>query len=212
MTQIEQARKGNITPSLKKVAAEEGVAPEKLLNLVAQGKVVIPHNPNHTSIHPVGIGQKLSTKVNVNIGTSMDFPQEENELKKVEISLKYGTDTLMDLSTGGDITKIRRMILKKALIPLGTVPVYQAAIESIEQRNSIINMTEDDIFSAVETQAKEGVDFMTLHAGLTSKGIERLKKQGRVGDIVSRGGAFHVSWMLNNQKENPLYVYFYLLL
>ncbi|GAH75291.1 unnamed protein product, partial [marine sediment metagenome] len=159
-------------------------------------------------IHPVGIGQKLSTKVNVNIGTSMDFPQEENELKKVEISLKYGTDTLMDLSTGGDITKIRRMILKKALIPLGTVPVYQAAIEAIEQRNSIVNMTEDDIFSAVETQAKEGVDFMTLHAGLTSKGIERLKKQGRVGDIVSRGGAFHVAWMLHNQKENPLYAHF----
>ena len=208
MTQIEQARKGNITPSLKKVANEEGFAPEKLLNLVAQGKVVIPHNPNRTSIHPVGIGQKLSTKVNVNIGTSMDFPQEENELKKVEISLKYGTDTLMDLSTGGDITKIRRMILKKALIPLGTVPVYQAAIEAIEQRNSIVNMTEDDIFSAVETQAKEGVDFMTLHAGLTSKGIERLKKQGRVGDIVSRGGAFHVAWMLHNQKENPLYAHF----
>jgi phosphomethylpyrimidine synthase len=208
MTQIEQARKGNVTPSLKKVADEEGVAPEKLLNLVAQGKVVIPHNPNRPSIHPVGIGQKLSTKVNVNIGTSLDFPKEENELKKVEISLKYGTDTLMDLSTGGDITKIRRMILKKALIPLGTVPVYQAAIEAIEQRNSIVNMTEDDLFSAIEAQAKEGVDFMTLHAGLTSKGIERLKKQGRVADIVSRGGAFHLAWMLHNQKENPLYVHF----
>jgi len=104
MTQIEQARKGNVTPSLKKVADEEGVAPEKLLNLVAQGKVVIPHNPNHSPIHPVGIGQKLSTKVNVNIGTSMDFPQEENELKKVEISLKYGTDTLMDLSTSSPLS------------------------------------------------------------------------------------------------------------
>jgi len=208
MTQIEQARKGNITPSLKKVADEEGFAPEELLNLVAQGKVVIPHNLNRPSIHPVGIGQKLSTKVNVNIGTSLDFPQEENELKKVEISLKYGTDTLMDLSTGGDITKIRRMILKKARIPLGTVPVYQAAIEAIEQRDSIVNMTEDDLFSAIEAQAKEGVDFMTLHAGLTSKGIERLKKQGRVADIVSRGGAFHLAWMLHNQKENPLYAHF----
>ena len=208
MTQIEQARKGNITPSLKKVADEEGFAPEELLNLVAQGKVVIPYNLNRPSIHPVGIGQKLSTKVNVNIGTSLDFPQEENELKKVEISLKYGTDTLMDLSTGGDITKIRRMILKKARIPLGTVPVYQAAIEAIEQRDSIVNMTEDDLFSAIEAQAKEGVDFMTLHAGLTSKGIERLKKQGRVADIVSRGGAFHLAWMLHNQKENPLYAHF----
>jgi len=208
MTQIEQARKGNITPSLKKVAEEEGFAPEELLNLVAQGKVVIPHNPSRTSIHPVGIGQKLSTKVNVNIGTSVDFPQEENELKKVEISLKYETDTLMDLSTGGDIKKIRAMILKKALIPLGTVPIYQAAIEAIEQRNSIINMTEDDLFSAIEAQAKEGVDFMTLHAGLTAKAIERLKKQGRVADVVSRGGAFHLAWMLHNQKENPLYAHF----
>jgi len=208
MTQIEQARKGNITPSLKKVADEEGFAPEKLLDLVVQGKVVIPHNPLRNSIHPVGIGQKLRTKVNVNIGASMDFPEEENELKKVEISLKYGTDTLMDLSTGGDITKIRRMILKKAKIPLGTVPVYQAAIKAIEQRNSIVNMTEDDLFSSIEAQAKEGVDFMTLHAGLTSKGIERLKKQGRVGDIVSRGGAFHLAWMLHNQKENPLYAHF----
>ena len=208
MTQIEQARKGNITTSLKKVADEEGFAPEKLLDLVVQGKVVIPHNPLRNSIHPVGIGQKLRTKVNVNIGASMDFPEEENELKKVEISLKYGTDTLMDLSTGGDITKIRRMILKKAKIPLGTVPVYQAAIKAIEQRNSIVNMTEDDLFSSIEAQAKEGVDFMTLHAGLTSKGIERLKKQGRVGDIVSRGGAFHLAWMLHNQKENPLYAHF----
>ena len=208
MTQIEQARKGNITPSLKKVAGEEGFAPEELLNLVAQGKVVIPHNPKRTSIHPVGIGQKLSTKVNVNIGTSVDFPQEENELKKVEISLKYETDTLMDLSTGGDIKKIGAMILKKALIPLGTVPIYQAAIEAIEQRNSIVNMTEDDLFSAIEAQAKEGVDFMTLHAGLTAKAIERLKKQGRVADVVSRGGAFHLAWMLHNQKENPLYAHF----
>jgi phosphomethylpyrimidine synthase len=208
MTQIEQARKGNVTPSLKKVADEEGFAPEELLNLVAQGKAVVPHNPKRTSIHPVGIGQKLSTKVNVNIGTSMDFPQEENELKKVEISLKYKTDTLMDLSTGGDIKKIRAMILKKALIPLGTVPIYQAAIETIEQRNSIVNMTEDDLFSAIEAQAKEGVDFMTLHAGLTSKGIERLKKQGRIADVVSRGGAFHLAWMLHNQKENPLYAHF----
>lgn len=208
MTQIEQARKGNLTPSLKKVADEEGFAPEELLHLVAQGKVVIPYNPNHSPIHPVGIGQKLSTKVNVNIGTSLDFPKEENELKKVEISLKYGTDTLMDLSTGGDITKIRRMILKKARIPLGTVPVYQAAIKAIGKRGSIVNMTEDDLFSSIEAQAKEGVDFMTVHAGLTSKGIERLKKQGRVADIVSRGGAFHLAWMLHNQKENPLFAQF----
>ncbi|MGD8534982.1 MAG: phosphomethylpyrimidine synthase ThiC, partial [Candidatus Aminicenantes bacterium] len=187
------------------VAEEEEIPPEDLLDLVAQGKVVIPINPNHSPIHPVGIGQKLRTKVNVNIGTSLDFPQEENELKKVEISLKYETDTLMDLSTGGNITQIRKMILEKARIPLGTVPVYQAAIEAIEQRSSIVEMKMDDLFSVIEAQAKEGVDFMTVHAGLTSKALDRLKNQGRVADVVSRGGAFHLAWMLHNQKENPLY-------
>ncbi len=208
MTQIEEAKKGRITPSLKKIAKEEGVAAEFLLDLVAKGKVVIPHNPNHSLIHPVGIGQKLRTKVNVNVGTSVDFPSEKEELEKVKISLKYGTDTLMDLSTGGDIKKIRRMILEKAHIPLGTVPIYQAALEAIEVRGSIVNMTEDDLFSVVQTQAEEGVDFMTVHAGLTSKAIDRLKNQGRVADIVSRGGAFHLAWMIHNQKENPLYEHF----
>jgi phosphomethylpyrimidine synthase len=208
MTQIKEARKGNITPALKKVAKEEGFAPEALLDLVAKGKVVIPLNPNHSPIHPVGIGQKLKTKVNVNIGTSQDFPQEDNELKKVEVALKYETDTLMDLSTGGNITKIRKMILDKARIPLGTVPVYQAAIEAIEKRNSIVEMKEDDLFSVIVAQAQEGVDFMTVHAGLTSKAIDRLKNQGRVADVVSRGGAFHLAWMLHNQKENPLYANF----
>jgi phosphomethylpyrimidine synthase len=208
MTQIEEARKGNITPSLKKIAKEEGLAPETLLDLVSKGKVVIPHNPNHSPIHPVGIGQKLRTKVNVNIGTSMDFPQEEEEFKKTEIALKHETDTLMDLSTGGDITKIRRMILEKARIPLGTVPVYQVVLEAIDKQRSIVDITEDDLFSVIEAQAKEGVDFMTVHSGLTSKAIDRLKNQGRVADVVSRGGAFHLAWMLHNQKENPLYAGF----
>lgn len=208
MTQIEEAKKGRITLSLKKIAAEERVAAEFLLELVAQGKAVIPHNRRHPAIHPVGIGQKLRTKVNVNIGTSVDFPSEKEELKKVEISLKYGADTLMDLSTGGDIKKIRRMILEKARVPLGTVPVYQAALEAIEARGSIVNMAEDDLFSVIENQAEEGVDFMTVHAGLTSKAIDRLKNQGRVADIVSRGGAFHLAWMIHNQKENPLYEHF----
>jgi len=208
MTQIKEARQGNITTSLKKVIKEEGLPPETLLDLVAQGKVVIPHNPNHSPIHPVGIGEKLRTKVNVNIGTSLDFPQVENELKKVKVALKYKTDTLMDLSTGGDITKIRRTILNEARIPLGTVPIYQAATTAIKKYNSIVNMKEEDLFSVIEAQAKEGVDFITVHAGLTSKAINRLENQGRVADIVSRGGAFHLAWMLHNQKENPLYEHF----
>ena len=212
MTEIEEARKGNITPFLKKIAEDEDLPSESLLDLVSKGKIVIPHNPNHNTnqspFRPVGIGKSLRTKVNVNLGTSIDFPQVEDELKKVKISLKHKTDTLMDLSTGGDIKKIRQMILEKTPIPLGTVPIYEAAIEAIEKRDSIVNMTEDDLFSAIEAQAKEGVDFMTVHAGLTSQAISRLKNQGRVADIVSRGGAFHLGWMLHNQKENPLYARF----
>jgi phosphomethylpyrimidine synthase len=205
MTQLEQARRGKITPSLKKVAADEGFSPDQLVALVAGGKVIIPHNPLHSPFHPVGIGQKLRTKVNVNIGTSKDFPRVDEELRKVEISLKYGADTIMDLSTGGNLKKIRRAILDKAPIPLGTVPIYQAAISAIDKRGSIVDMTEEDLFSVIEAQAREGVDFMTVHCGLTTRAIERLKKQGRVVDIVSRGGAFHLAWSVHHQKENPLY-------
>jgi len=208
MTQIEEARNGHATDALKTVAEEEGVSVDDLIELVANGKVVIPLNPNHSPIHPFGIGESLRTKVNVNLGTSEDFPEIENEIRKVEISLKYEADTIMDLSTGGDIQDIRRQILDKARIPLGTVPIYQAAIKAISQRGSIIEMTEDDLFDVIEGQAQEGVDFMTVHAGLTSKAIDRLKSQGRVADVVSRGGAFHLAWILHHGKENPLFANF----
>ena len=208
MTQIEAARKGSTTDALKQIAEDERLPIEEIKKLVASGRVVIPMNPIHSYIHPVGIGEGLRTKVNVNIGTSEDFPAVESELKKVEIALEYKTDTIMDLSTGGDIKKIRRQILDKAPIPLGTVPIYQVAIQSISDRGSIVDMTAGDIFAVIEQQAQEGVDFMTVHAGLTTKAIDRLKKQGRVADIVSRGGAFHLAWMLHNEKENPLYEHF----
>jgi len=208
MTQIEEARRGNITDALKQVAEEEKLPVDKLQDLVVSGKVVIPQNPKHGKIHPVGIGESLRTKINVNIGSSEDFPELETELEKVDVALKYETDTIMDLSTGGDINGIRRRILEKARIPLGTVPLYQVAIRAIDERGSIVNMTVDDIFDVIEQQAQEGVDFMTVHCGLTSKAIGRLKSQGRVADVVSRGGAFHVAWMLHHEKENPLYEYY----
>lgn len=208
MTQLNEARKGNTTEALREVAAEEQISSETLGALVAAGKVVIPLNPNHSPIHHVGIGKKLRTKVNVNIGSSADFPELEDELAKVEISLKYKTDTIMDLSTGGDTKKIRQTILETARIPLGTVPIYEAAIKTIREKESIVDMDEEDIFAVIEEQAKQGVDFMTVHAGLTLKALDRLKKQTRVADVVSRGGAFHVAWMLHNQKENPLYAHF----
>jgi len=208
MTQLDQARKGRITKAMKQAICAEGLDPSAILPLLAQGKVVIPYNPNHSPARPTGIGRSLRTKVNVNIGTSADYPHLADELKKVDIALEYGTDTLMDLSTGGDIKKIRRRILARSPVPVGTVPIYQAAIESIDRRGSIVKMTVDDLFAAIEAQAREGVDFMTVHCGLTQKAIDRLKKQGRVADIVSRGGAFHVAWMLHHAAENPLYAHF----
>ena len=208
MTQLESARKGTLTAALKRTARAEGLHPDDLLKLVADGQVVIPFNPRHPRLRPVGIGRKLRTKVNVNLGTSKDFPSLGAELEKVGIALKYGADTIMDLSTGGDLKKIRKTILGKAPLPLGTVPVYQAAIEAIERRGSILAMTVDDLFAVIESQAREGVDFMTLHCGLTARAIERLKGQGRVADIVSRGGAFHTAWILHHQKENPLYEHY----
>jgi phosphomethylpyrimidine synthase len=205
MTQLEHARKGRPTPTMKKVAAAEGITPDALIPLIAAGKVVIPFNPAHSPSRPAGIGRSLRTKVNVNIGTSADFPRLSDELRKVDIAVKYEADAIMDLSTGGDLKKIRRRILSRSPIPLGTVPVYQAAIQAIDRRGSIVKMTVDDLFAAIETQAQEGVDFMTVHCGLTQKAIDRLKKQGRVADIVSRGGAFHLAWMLYHGQENPLY-------
>ena len=208
MTQLEQAKKGFLTPAVKQVAKREGLSPEEIGRLVSEGRIVIPLNPHHTSTEAVGIGKTLRTKVNVNIGTSQDFPDVERELEKVAVSLKYGADCLMDLSTGGDILSIRRQILKKSTIPLGTVPIYQAAIRAIEERGSIVELTADDLFAVIEEQAKEGVDFMTIHAGLTSRAIERLRNQGRVADVVSRGGAMHVAWILHNGRENPFFVDF----
>lgn len=208
MTQLEAAREGRITEAMRKVAADEDLPVEDLAARVASGRVVIPLNPNHAHVRPVGIGERLRTKVNVNIGSSDDFPEVENELQKVDAALECRTDTVMDLSTGGDINHIRRRILERAHIPLGTVPIYQAAIKAIAERGSIVDMTDNDLFNVIEQQAREGVDFMTVHAGLNTHAVDRLRNQGRVADVVSRGGSFHLALMLHNQRENPFYASF----
>lgn len=205
MTQTEKARKGVLSPVLKKVAAAEGMPADELARRVARGEVVIPYNPNHSPARPAGIGRGLRTKVNVNLGTSRDFPRLADEMRKVRTSLAYGADALMDLSTGGDLRRIRKAVLARSPVPLGTVPIYQAAVKVLAARRSIVEMTEEDLFEAIESQAREGVDFMTVHCGLTLKAIGRLKSQGRVADVVSRGGAFHLAWMLHNDRENPFY-------
>ena len=208
MTQIMAARSGKITPEMKRVAEKEKIDVSIVREKVAAGTVVIPANKNHAHLDPCGIGQGLRTKVNANLGTSSAFPELANELEKLEVALRAGADTIMDLSTAGDLDAIRRGILARLRVPLGTVPIYQAAIEAKEKRGGIVAMTTEDIFSVIEKQVIDGVDFITIHCGVTLEVIERLKAQGRVADIVSRGGSFLTGWMLHNQRENPLFEYF----
>ncbi len=202
MTLMKRAKFG-ITDEISEVAKSEGMDPEKLRRLVLEGKVVIPINPNH-SPRPVGIGKGLRVKVNVNIGTSPDHIDFDEELEKARVALKYGTDSIMDLSIGGDIDELRTKLLKEVDVPMGTVPIYQAGIE-LAKKSAVVDMTEDQIFNGIEKHAKDGVDFMTVHCGVTRESITRLRRQGRVTDIVSRGGAFLMAWILHNEQENPLY-------
>jgi phosphomethylpyrimidine synthase len=205
MTQLELAKEGKISPQMSLVAEHEGLDAEFIRRGVAEGTIVIPANIRHENLVPGGIGQGIKTKVNANIGTSSDFGDVDTELEKLKIAVESGADTVMDLSTGGDISAIRRAIIAASALPIGTVPIYQAGIEAIARHGAIVKMSVEDIFAAIEEHAKDGVDFMTVHCGVTRAAIDRLKQQGRVADVVSRGGAFLIGWMLHNDRENPLY-------
>ncbi|GFN22819.1 phosphomethylpyrimidine synthase ThiC [Thermanaeromonas sp. C210] len=208
MTQLEAARQGKITPQMERVAAKEGVDVEVIRQRVAEGTVVIPANLHHTNLDPCGIGQGLRTKVNANIGTSTAFPDIAEELRKLEAALEAGADAVMDLSTGGDINACRRQVLARSPAAVGTVPIYQVTVEAQKRHGSMVGFTADELFDVIEAQAADGVDFITVHCGVTLEVVERLRREGRVADIVSRGGSFLVGWMLHHGEENPLYVQF----
>jgi phosphomethylpyrimidine synthase len=208
MTQLQLARKGTVSPQMKHVAEEERVETPSVIQCVVDGEIIIPANANHTNLIPCGIGKGLRTKVNANIGTSSDSCDLNTELKKLKTAIDFSADTVMDLSTGGDISSIRRALMRACTVPVGTVPIYQAGIEAIENHGAIVNMTVDEIFAIIEEHARDGVDFMTVHCGVTQASLAKLKKQGRTTDIVSRGGAFLIGWMLHNDRENPLYHYY----
>ncbi len=203
MNQLEKeiAKKGIISEAVKKISEIEGVSAEEISKKVAEGKIVILKHKNKY----LGIGETLRTKINANIGTSPDVCDINFEIEKLKAAEKYGTDTIMDLSIGGDIDNIRRRIIKESNVPVGTVPIYQAAIESIREKGGIIKMDEDKIFKVIEKHAEDGVSFITVHCGLNLKAIERLRKNPRKSLVVSRGGAFLISWMVANEKENPLF-------
>ncbi|KKK82860.1 hypothetical protein LCGC14_2799160, partial [marine sediment metagenome] len=189
MTRIDHARKGVITDEVRAAASSEGISPEQLSSDIAEGLSVIPRNIRR-GIKPIGIGRGLSTKINANIGTSRDRISFEEEKEKLKVILKHGGDALMELSTGGPIKELREYILKEASIPVGTVPIYEAVIRGVEACGSIAKITAEDFFMVIQEQAEQGVDFITVHSGLTLKAVQRLKEQGRTLDIVSRGGSF----------------------
>jgi phosphomethylpyrimidine synthase len=208
MTQRTEALKGGHTKEMEAVAREEDVSNEWLRKRIASGQVVIPANRNHHPLQVKGIGDGLRIKVNTNLGSSPEHIDLEEELKKLEVAIQAGTDTVMDLSTGGDIGLIRRQILKNAPIPVGTVPIYEAAVEAAKNRKGLANMRAEDLFEVIERQAEEGVDFITVHCGVTRNSVERLRQNPRIMGVVSRGGAFLVEWIVYNDKENPLYEQF----
>ncbi len=204
MTQIADAQRGRLTDEMKKISEDEDVDVEVIRRRVAAGKIVIPFNPRH-SPRPIGIGKGLRVKVNANIGTSREYCSVEEELEKAKVAIEAGAHTVMDLSTGGDLNEIRKRLLEIVDVPFGTVPIYQAGIEAIEKHGAIVEMTEDDMFNTFELQAKQGVDFAVVHVGVTKESVLRLRRQRRVIPMVSRGGAFHMAWILHNNEENPLY-------
>lgn len=207
MTRIEMAKKGIITDEVRQVAQEEGISPEELTKNIAEGKAVITKNILR-NIKPLGIGKGLGTKINANIGTSRDKTNIEEELEKLKIAVKFGADAVMDLSTGGPLKEMREAIIRNSPVSIGTVPIYEVAVKTQEKYGSFVKMTPDDIFEVIEEHAKEGVDFVTVHCGVTMKIVEMLKSNERVLPIVSRGGSILADWICYHGKENPLYEYY----
>jgi phosphomethylpyrimidine synthase len=206
MTQLEYARRGQITEAMKACALSEGVPEEVIRQGLAEGTTVITQNVKHRNIPPLAIGKGLRTKVNANVGTSGDHNNIEEELEKVHAAIEAGADTIMDLSTGQGIDETRKAVMKASTVPVGTVPIYQAAVEMPRKKNrSMVEMTADDLFEVIERHGQDGVDFITVHCGVTQNSVGRIKKEGRLIGVVSRGGAILVEWMDYNKKENPLF-------
>lgn len=209
MTQLEFARRGLITEKMQAAAASEGVTPEFIRDGIAAGNIVICHNVKHANGTPLAVGAGLRTKVNANIGSSSDDTDMEKELEKARVAVKYGADAIMDLSTGGPVDEIRKAIIAETSACIGSVPLYQAALDAVRVKNkAIVDMTVDDIFAGIIKHAEDGVDFITVHCGVTRGTVERMKNEGRLMDVVSRGGAFTIEWMSYNNKENPLFEHF----
>ena len=205
MTQLDLARTGKISSEMRRVANDEGVDPEFIRRGIAKGRIVIPRNIRHKLSSLCGIGQGLKTKINANIGTSKGASNIASELVKMNVASSLGADTVMDLSTGPRIKETRQAIISKSRIPVGTVPIYEIVINGLKKYGAVKDITVEDIFDVLESQARDGVDFFTIHAGVVRDTIDTLRKHPRILDIVSRGGAFIAQWMIENNQENPFY-------
>jgi phosphomethylpyrimidine synthase len=204
-TQLEMARQGIVSEEMKLCAKLENVEPETIRKGVEDGTIVVVRNNGHASIPALAIGKGLRTKINANVGTSKDRADVALELEKVRVCIAAGADTIMDLSTGGDLGAIRQAIIGASTVAIGTVPIYQAAVAAVNAGKAIVEMTADDLFRAIEENGQDGVDFITVHCGVTRRSVECIEKQGRLLGIVSRGGSILAHWMDFNNQENPLY-------
>ena len=206
MTLLEKARAGKFARYVKAVARAEKVDAGELLRRVAAGWVVVPANRAHTISRPCGIGLGLRTKVNANIGTSADYASLKNELQKLGTALEAGADTVMDLSTSGNLRRIRRALVAACPAPIGSVPLYDAACGAARQsRQGLLGMSADSMLQAVRQHAEDGIDFITIHSGVTKEVLGTLRRADRVCGIVSRGGTFLAEWIKHTGQENPLY-------
>ena len=203
-TQMTSARRGIATDEMKQVAKDEDVTLDWLIPKIASGSIIIPsNNVRKEKIHNVGIGKGMKTKVNVNIGTSTLNVNLEEEIEKAQVAVKYHADTIMDLSDGGDVGSVRRKLLEVAPITFGTVPIYEAYNFGVEKHKNPLDITEDDFLKAFENNVKDGVDYTTIHSGITKEIAKRILKVERYAGVVSKGGTITAAWMLKYDKENP---------
>src|SRR5512143_594196 len=201
VTQMHYARQGKVTEEMEHVAQRERLPVERVRDELARGRMIIPANVNHPELEPMAIGFAATCKINANIGNSAVSSDIQAELEKLRVSIKYGADTVMDLSTGGDIPEIREAIIRASPIPVGTVPIY----ECLTHVKEVEDLTPRILLDVIESQAAQGVDYMTIHAGLLRAFIPLAAR--RITGIVSRGGAIMAQWMLANGAENPLYTH-----
>jgi len=206
MTLIEQSKKGIITKEIEEVSKYEQVSADFIIKGICDGTIVIPKNIKRIQKLPRAIGAGLKTKINANLGTSPDHINIKEELEKMKVAVQYGADAIMDLSTGGNLTEMRKEILAQCPVQVGTVPIYQVACETVRGGNKKISQMDSELmFDVIEEQAEQGVDFMTIHCGVNLETVSMLERQPRLMGVVSRGGSFLVKWIKANKKENPYY-------